>query len=98
VPYFWSDQYDLKIHAYGYLRDHDEAAVVDGGLAQRRFVVAYRTGDRLAGVLSAGMPPKLLRSWRQAVAAGTPWSDIVVGRRPSEPERPGDVLHSSPGR
>lgn len=28
VPYFWSDQYDMKIHAYGFLRGHDEVAVV----------------------------------------------------------------------
>ncbi|MFJ2608511.1 NAD(P)/FAD-dependent oxidoreductase [Streptomyces sp. NPDC087425] len=77
VPYFWSDQYDMKIQAYGYLRGHDEVAVVDGDLAQRRFVAAYRTGDRVSGVLAAGMPPKVLRTWRQAIATGSFWADAL---------------------
>jgi len=69
VPYFWSDQYDMRIQAYGYLRGHDEVAVVEGDLAERRFVAAYRTGDRVAGALSVGKPPKVIRQWRQAIAA-----------------------------
>nr|WP_269328039.1 oxidoreductase C-terminal domain-containing protein [Kineosporia mesophila] len=74
VPYFWSDQYGLKIQAHGYLRGHDAVEIVDGDLESRRFMAAYRTGDRLTGVLSLGMPPKAIRPWRQAVAAGTAWS------------------------
>jgi NADPH-dependent 2,4-dienoyl-CoA reductase/sulfur reductase-like enzyme len=77
VPYFWSDQYDLRIQAYGYLRGHDEVAVVDGDLDERRFLVAYRTGDRVVGALAVGMPPKALRRWRQAIAAGAGWDDVV---------------------
>ncbi|MFC9503809.1 NAD(P)/FAD-dependent oxidoreductase [Streptomyces sp. NPDC057002] len=77
VPYFWSDQYDMKIQAYGYLRGHDEVAVVEGDLAERRFVAAYRTGERLTGALAVGMPPKAVRGWRQAIAGGTSWSDAV---------------------
>jgi NADPH-dependent 2,4-dienoyl-CoA reductase/sulfur reductase-like enzyme len=77
VPYFWSDQYDMKIQAYGYLRGHDEAAVVEGDLGERRFVAAYRTGDRLSGALAVGMPPKAIHRWRQAIAARTSWSEAV---------------------
>ncbi|MET7571152.1 FAD-dependent oxidoreductase [Streptomyces sp. NPDC005492] len=77
VPYFWSDQYDMKIQARGYLRGHDEVAVVEGDLADRRFVAAYRTGDRLTGTLAVGMPPKAIRAWRQAIAAGATWRDTV---------------------
>ncbi|GGZ65118.1 NAD(P)/FAD-dependent oxidoreductase [Streptomyces bluensis] len=77
VPYFWSDQYDMKIQAYGYLRGHDEVAVVDGDLETRRFVAAYRTGDRLTGTLAVGMPPKAIRSWRQAIATGATWREAV---------------------
>ncbi|WP_320064215.1 NAD(P)/FAD-dependent oxidoreductase [Micromonospora sp. RTGN7] len=78
VPYFWSDQYDIKIHAYGYLRGHDAVEIVEGDLAQRRFLAAYRKGDRLVGALVVGMPPKAIRSWRQAIAAGAPWSSVVT--------------------
>ncbi len=77
VPYFWSDQYDMKIQAYGHLRGHDEVAVVDGDLAERRFLAAYRTGDRLTGALAVGMPPKAIRQWRQAIAAGANWRETM---------------------
>ncbi|MFF0156243.1 NAD(P)/FAD-dependent oxidoreductase [Streptomyces sp. NPDC005263] len=77
VPYFWSDQYGMKIQAYGFLRGHDEVAVVDGDLGRCRFVALYRTGDRVSGALAVGMPPKALRTWRQAIAAGAPWDDTV---------------------
>ncbi|WP_328493288.1 FAD-dependent oxidoreductase [Streptomyces sp. NBC_00414] len=78
VPYFWSDQYDLKVQAFGRLRGHDEVAVVEGDLDERRFVIAYRTGDRLTGVLSLGMPPKAIRGWRQAIAVRSSWRDAVT--------------------
>ncbi|MEV4036317.1 NAD(P)/FAD-dependent oxidoreductase [Streptomyces umbrinus] len=73
VPYFWSDQYDLKIQAHGYLHGHDEVAVVEGDLATRRFITAYRKGDRLTGALAVGVPPRALRPWRAALAAGHTW-------------------------
>ena len=74
VPYFWSDQYDMKVQAFGYLRGHEEIAVVEGDYAERRFLVAYRTGDRVAGVLGVGISPKVIRPWRQAIATRAPWN------------------------
>ncbi|GAA3909667.1 hypothetical protein GCM10023084_72320 [Streptomyces lacrimifluminis] len=85
VPYFWSDQYGMKIQAYGYLRGHDEATVVEGDLASRRFVTAYRSRGRLtgvlAGVLAVGMPPKAIRAWRQSVALRVAWREVVSAAR-----------------
>jgi NADPH-dependent 2,4-dienoyl-CoA reductase/sulfur reductase-like enzyme len=78
VPYFWSDQYDVKIHAYGHLRGHDEALVLKSEDAQL-LLVAYRRGERLTGVLAAGLPPKSVRAWRSLVAAGTAWTEAVIG-------------------
>ncbi|EFL26531.1 ferredoxin reductase [Streptomyces himastatinicus ATCC 53653] len=77
VPYFWSDQYGLRIQAYGHLRGHEEVAVVEGSLDEGAFLAAYRRGDRLTGVLAVGMPPKVLRGWRQSIAAGARWADTV---------------------
>ncbi|MEV6589902.1 NAD(P)/FAD-dependent oxidoreductase [Streptomyces acidicola] len=77
VPYFWSDQYHVRIQAYGYLRGHDAVAVVDGDLAEGRFVAAYRRGEQVSGVLALGMPPKAVRSWRQVVATRASWRDTV---------------------
>lgn len=78
VPYFWSDQYDTRIQAYGYLRGHDEAAVMEGDLSERRFLAAYRTGETLTAVLAIGMPPKVIRPWRQAIATGTSWRAVLA--------------------
>jgi NADPH-dependent 2,4-dienoyl-CoA reductase/sulfur reductase-like enzyme len=77
VPYFWSDQYDMKIRAYGDLRGHDEMRVVEGSLRERRFTALYRSGDHLAGVLSVGMSPKSMRAWHRAVAARAAWLEAV---------------------
>ncbi|MER8001227.1 FAD-dependent oxidoreductase [Streptomyces sp. NPDC095613] len=77
VPYFWSDQYDMKIQAYGYPRGHDEVGVADGDLSSGRFLAVYRTGDHVSGALAVGMPPKAIRSWRQAVTTRTPWRDAM---------------------
>ncbi|MEV0012504.1 FAD-dependent oxidoreductase [Streptomyces sp. NPDC047973] len=67
VPYFWSDQYDMKVHAYGYLRGHETVEIVEGDLRRRRFLATYRKHGRLVGALAVGMPPKAVRPWRQAL-------------------------------
>jgi NADPH-dependent 2,4-dienoyl-CoA reductase/sulfur reductase-like enzyme len=79
VPYFWSDQYDMKIQAYGYLRGNAEVAVVEGDLGARRFIAAYRNGDHVVGIVAVNMPPKALRAWRAAIAARQAWSAAVGG-------------------
>jgi NADPH-dependent 2,4-dienoyl-CoA reductase/sulfur reductase-like enzyme len=79
VPYFWSDQYDLKIQAYGNLRGHEEVAVVDGDLGTNRFIAAYRNGDRLVGIVAVGMPPKTVRTWRAAIANRQEWTAAMSG-------------------
>ena len=78
VPYFWSDQYGVKLQAYGQLRDHDEALVMDATPSGRQLLVAYRKADRLVGVLAAGKPPKLLRAWRALVAERAQWTTATT--------------------
>lgn len=92
VPYFWSDQYDMKIQAYGYLRGHDEVAVVEGDLAEGRFVAAYRTGDRVTGALAVGVPPKAIRTWRQAIVAGATWREAVRQETPTTAAEPRETV------
>ena len=79
VPYVWSDQYDTKIQVYGYLRDHDEATVLDSDRGDGRLLVAYRKGSRLIGILAAGVPPKVLRGWRTLIASRTAWTSVPTG-------------------
>ncbi|MGW3426201.1 NAD(P)/FAD-dependent oxidoreductase [Streptomyces phaeochromogenes] len=77
MPHFWSDQYGMKIQAYGCLRGDDEVVVVEGNLAERRFTAVHRTGDRLTGALAVGMPPRAVRQGRQAIAVRTARRDAV---------------------
>ncbi|MEW9870731.1 NAD(P)/FAD-dependent oxidoreductase [Arthrobacter sp. HS15c] len=76
VPYFWSDQYDLKLQSYGWLRDHDEMLVTEGSLSEGKFVALFRRGGRLTGVLGA-RSHKALRTWRQYLCDGASWGDTL---------------------
>jgi 3-phenylpropionate/trans-cinnamate dioxygenase ferredoxin reductase component len=49
VPWFWSDQYDLKLQIAGIMDGHD-AAEVNGDPAAARFSVEYRRDGRLIAV------------------------------------------------
>jgi hypothetical protein len=53
VPYFWTHQFDARIHLYGV--PGDEFEVLEGDLAVGRFVGAYRQGGRPVGVIGWNM-------------------------------------------
>ncbi|MEU5875513.1 FAD-dependent oxidoreductase [Glycomyces sp. NPDC047369] len=66
VPYFWTDQFDAKIQVYGLPSVDGELDVLEGDPASRRFVAAYRTEDRITGVVGWSMP-KQARQHRQSL-------------------------------
>ncbi|MEU7895629.1 FAD-dependent oxidoreductase [Nonomuraea sp. NPDC049152] len=68
TPYIWSDQYDRKIQIFGDPCG-DQALIVEGAVAEGRFVAVYRQGDRVSGVLAMNMPGPL-RRWRAAITGG----------------------------
>lgn len=78
VPYFWTDQYDAHIQAYGIFPADAELAVVHGELEDRRFVVAYGHRGRVVGVLGWNSPWEV-RSFRELVVDRAPWSSIAAG-------------------
>ncbi|MCT9106964.1 FAD-dependent oxidoreductase [Streptomyces mirabilis] len=96
MPYFWSDQYDMKVQAFGHLRGHDEIVVVEGEMSERRFLAIYRTGDRLAGALAVGMPPKVMRPWRQAIATGTSWHEAIRAWAWATDADAKEIVHGEP--
>ena len=54
VPYFWSDQYDVKIQCLGEPEADDVVHVVeDDG---RKFLAYYERDGVVAGVVGGGMP------------------------------------------
>jgi NAD(P)H-nitrite reductase large subunit len=68
VPYFWSDQFHVKLQVYGVLTPDADVTVVEGDPADGRFVALYRDDGRTTGVLGWNMP-KQTRLHRQDVAA-----------------------------
>jgi NADPH-dependent 2,4-dienoyl-CoA reductase/sulfur reductase-like enzyme len=76
VPYFWTDQYELKLQVHGWLRGYDEVKVVEGSFEEKRMVALFRRGDRIVGVMGIGAA-KVVRSWRQHVLDGAAWASVV---------------------
>jgi NADPH-dependent 2,4-dienoyl-CoA reductase/sulfur reductase-like enzyme len=74
VPYFWSDQYDVKIQCLGEPEANDAVHVVeDDG---RKFLAYYERDGVLAGVVGGGMPGKVMKA-RAKIAAGAPIGDVL---------------------
>ncbi|MCW2883141.1 MAG: FAD-dependent pyridine nucleotide-disulfide oxidoreductase [Streptosporangiaceae bacterium] len=72
VPYFWTDQYDVKIQAYGTWPQDADSAVVEGDPAEGKFIALYGLQGAVVGALSWNMPREL-RLYRQQVADRAPW-------------------------
>jgi len=74
VPYFWSDQYDVKIQCLGEPQAGDVVHVVeDDG---RKFLAYYERDGVLAGVVGGGMPGKVMKA-RAKIAASAPIGDVL---------------------
>ena len=74
VPYFWSDQYDVKIQCLGEPEADDIVHVVeDDG---RKFLAYYERDGVVAGVVGGGMPGKVMKA-RSKIAAGAPIADVL---------------------
>jgi NADPH-dependent 2,4-dienoyl-CoA reductase/sulfur reductase-like enzyme len=76
VPYFWTDQYDLKLQVHGWIKGYDEVRILEGSLVERRMLAVFRRGDRVVGALGVGAA-KALRGWRQLIVDRTAWADVV---------------------
>jgi NADPH-dependent 2,4-dienoyl-CoA reductase/sulfur reductase-like enzyme len=74
VPYFWSDQYDVKIQCLGEPEAGDVVHIVeDDG---RKFLAYYERDGVLAGVVGGGMPGKVMKA-RAKIAAGAPITEVL---------------------
>lgn len=74
VPYFWSDQYDVKIQCLGEPEADDVVHIVeDDG---RKFLAYYERDGVVAGVVGGGMPGKVMKA-RAKIAARAPIADLL---------------------
>jgi NADPH-dependent 2,4-dienoyl-CoA reductase/sulfur reductase-like enzyme len=70
VPYFWSDQYKVKLQMLGHPNPGDEVVVVDGTLESRRFVALYGRAGRLTGAFAISRPRQLM-AYRPLLVSGS---------------------------
>ena len=91
APWFWSDQYDLKLQIAGLSQGYDHL-VFRGVMADRAFAAFYYTGDRLIAVDAVNRPgeylgAKMLIQTGRTVApnvledASRPMKEIVAAAR-----------------
>ena len=74
VPYFWSDQYDVKIQCLGEPEATDIVHLVeDDG---RKFLAYYERDGVVVGVVGGGMPGKVMKV-RAKIAAATPIAELL---------------------
>ncbi|PZR33467.1 NAD(P)/FAD-dependent oxidoreductase [Caulobacter segnis] len=70
VPWFWSDQYDLKLQIAGLPFEADRQ-VVRGDVAAAKFAVFHLKGDLLQAVEAVNAPPEFMAG-KQLIAKRTP--------------------------
>jgi 3-phenylpropionate/trans-cinnamate dioxygenase ferredoxin reductase subunit len=59
IPWFWSDQYDLKLQIAGLFHGYDHVAF-RGVMADRAFAAFYYKGDKLIAVDAVNRPAEYL--------------------------------------
>jgi 3-phenylpropionate/trans-cinnamate dioxygenase ferredoxin reductase subunit len=72
VPWFWSDQYDLKLQIAGLPFDAD-STIVRGDVGSAKFAVFHLKGDLVQAVEAVNAPPEFMAG-KQLIAKRTPVS------------------------
>lgn len=76
VPYFWSDQYDLKIQFAGRAAGCDRFRVVEGSPMTKDLVALYGKAGKVRGVLVVNKPASLIR-YRKAISASQAFEETA---------------------
>jgi len=77
VPYFWTDQYDTRIQAYGIFPPDADFQLLSGDPGERRFAAAYGHHGTVTGVLGWNSPREV-RRLRQLVVDRAPWATLTT--------------------
>ncbi len=81
VPYFWSDQYGVRLQVLGSPGGDDEVLVTEGSLQEGKFLALFGRAGRLRAVMAIGMPRQLM-GFRALLQAGSSWDDALAHGRP----------------
>jgi len=79
LPWFWSDQYDLKLQIAGMPFDAD-AILIRGDMAAAKFAVFHLKGDIIQAVEAVNAPPEFMMG-----------KQLITARRPISPEKLADT-------
>ncbi len=77
VPYVWSDQYDATLVVAGRPRAGDELRVIEGSLAERRFIALFGRAGTFTGAAAIGLARRFL-PWRRALAEGLSFDEALA--------------------
>lgn len=69
-PYFWSDQYGVRIQFAGHAAGADSVTVEEGAVDERNVLAVYRRAGDPVAVLGMNQP-RLFMRWRKQLAAAT---------------------------
>jgi 3-phenylpropionate/trans-cinnamate dioxygenase ferredoxin reductase subunit len=76
VPFFWSDQYDLKLQSVGHIGPY-ERAVVRGSIEERAFVVFHMVGAEVRFVIAVNRMKEIAGS-KKLIAGRVACSDQAL--------------------
>jgi len=77
VPYFWSDQYKMKIQLLGQGAPADQVSFVHGSPDDRKFVAFLGRDGMLTGVVGLRSTPRTMRS-RRPLEEPTTWEQALT--------------------
>jgi 3-phenylpropionate/trans-cinnamate dioxygenase ferredoxin reductase subunit len=71
LPYFWSDQGDLRLQSFGAPELADDAVIAEGDLDEldKGLLATYHRAGRLVGSVALNLPPTRYRALREALVA-----------------------------
>ncbi|MFJ4887321.1 NAD(P)/FAD-dependent oxidoreductase [Streptomyces sp. NPDC088731] len=97
VPYFWTDQYDTRIQAYGVFPPDADVRILHGDPADGHFAAAYGHHGKVVGILGWNAP-RQARTLRRLVAERAAWTAVTDTPTPHHERRQLPPDGHGPGR
>jgi 3-phenylpropionate/trans-cinnamate dioxygenase ferredoxin reductase component len=72
TPYFWSDQYGLKLQFVGHAEPGDQVKMIEGSLDEERFLAGYDRDGRLVAALGMRRPARVM-ALQKLIGEGAPF-------------------------
>jgi 3-phenylpropionate/trans-cinnamate dioxygenase ferredoxin reductase subunit len=77
VPYFWSDQYGIRLQVLGSPHGSDDILIAEGSPEEDKFLALFGRAGRLRAVMAIGKPRQLM-GYRPLLAEGSSWADALA--------------------